>query len=84
MEKHRHSCSELIKRVYLCLDGEMSPQQEEDFLEELGCCNSCLEKYDIEKNFKQYLIEKVQRRKISVVLVNNIRQQIKDSFRMSD
>ena len=55
MEKNTtipHQCEDMMSKVFLSLDGELSHEEEKKFLEELNQCSCCLGKYEIEKSFK--------------------------------
>ncbi len=76
----RHNCQQLMRKVMLLLDGEMSEAEEKDFLANVSICNHCLESYHIEKNFKDYICNKIDRKKISVDVLSSIRAQIKNQL----
>ena len=43
MEKNTtHHCDQLISKVFLALDGEMSADEEKKFLDEINQCTCCL------------------------------------------
>lgn len=69
-------CKETLKHVMLALDGELTDEEEKAFLSHLNCCNQCLEKFEIEKSFKQFLTEKISRHPIPSQLVDQIRSRI--------
>ncbi len=71
-----HSCEEVLNRVYLCLDGEMSPAEEKEFLKEIDNCSCCLEKYNIERSFKEFLSARIERKSVAPSLIEDIRSQI--------
>ena len=76
----RHNCQQLMRKVMLLLDGQMSEEEEKDFLENVSICNHCLESYQIEKNFKDYICNKVERKKLSEEALLNMRNQIKNKL----
>lgn len=69
-------CNETLKHVMMALDGELSPDEEKSFLSHINCCSHCLEKFEIEKSFKQFLTERISRHHIPVQLVDQIRSRI--------
>lgn len=75
-ETTHHNCQELISRVFLALDGAMSKEEEQKFLEELNSCNCCLEKYQVERSFKEFLSLKISRKCCSESLATDIRRKI--------
>ena len=73
----QHDCGEIISKVFLALDGELSADEEKEFQEEIEKCSKCLEQYSIEKAFKQFLAVKISRKHISPKLINEIKEKIK-------
>lgn len=73
----RHNCQQLMRKVMLLLDGEMTEEEEKDFLSNVSICHHCLESYQIEKNFKEYIYNKVERKKLSSDTLSVIREKIK-------
>ena len=83
MSKNHHDCKQVISKVMLVLDGALTTEDEKQFLTDLNCCASCLEKYEIEKSFKTFLTNKIRRREVSTSLILNIRSQL-SKFRPGD
>ncbi|MBK7957084.1 MAG: hypothetical protein IPK03_02610 [Bacteroidetes bacterium] len=55
-----HQCDEIFKKIVLLLDNELN-QEEKDWLrDELIACPACLENYEMEKDFKEMLCEKLK------------------------
>ncbi|MEO6441998.1 MAG: zf-HC2 domain-containing protein [Chitinophagales bacterium] len=71
-----YSCKDTLKSVMMALDGELSTDEEKAFLAHVNHCSRCLEKYEIEKSFKQFLTEKILRHHIPDQLVDQIRSRI--------
>jgi len=74
--KKTYDCSETLKHVMMALDGELSEDEEKSFLSHINHCSRCLEKYEIEKSFKQFLTEKISRHSIPSQLIDQIRSRI--------
>jgi len=74
----RHNCDATMQKVMLALDDELTPDEERNFLDELNRCSSCLEKFQIEKSFKDYLCTKVKRHSVSVKAAEEIRIHIRN------
>ncbi|CAN5235663.1 hypothetical protein BH09BAC1_BH09BAC1_26040 [soil metagenome] len=72
-----HDCSKVLSKVFLSLDGEMSAEEEKVFLEELQACSCCLDHFEIEKEFKTFLQQKVEKRHVKEETVNTIKSKIK-------
>jgi len=75
----QHSCDSTLKKVMLALDNEMSVEEEKKFLEEINSCSRCLEKFNIEQEFKKYLSEKIKRHACTTNLAEQIRASIQTS-----
>ncbi len=73
-----HDCSGVISRVFLSLDGELSKEQEKEFLDELNRCSWCLEHYHIEQAFKEFLCKKLNKKEVAPTLVSEIKDKIKN------
>jgi polyhydroxyalkanoate synthesis regulator phasin len=72
-----HDCSKVLSKVFLSLDGEMSAEEEKVFLEELKQCSCCLDHFEIEKEFKNFLQHKVEKRCVKEDTVASIKSKIK-------
>ena len=77
MHDFNHDCSKVILKVTLSLDGELSSDEEKRFLDEIQRCPHCLEKFHIEKSFKEFLVNKVQKKEVSTRLIDKIKEKIK-------
>lgn len=75
-EYNEHNCRETIQKVMLALDGELSADEELRFMQDIKICSHCLEKYNIEKEFKLFLSNKVQKKNCTDDLKINIRAQL--------
>ena len=71
-----NNCEETLKKVMLALDGELSEEEEQIFLMHINCCNHCLEKFNIERSFKEFLTEKIARKPVPTQLIVQIRSRI--------
>lgn len=71
-----HNCDHILSKVFLALDGELSSEEEASFLAEINQCGDCLEKYQIEKNFKDFLSKKVRKECCFETLAQNIKNKL--------
>ena len=77
MKSHNQDCCpEIIQKVFLVLDGELSPKEEKEFLSHLEECPHCLEMYSIEKTFKEFLTKKLQKKQVNNSVINSIKEKI--------
>ena len=74
---NQHCCQEIIEKVSLILDGEVIPKEEQQLIKEIQKCPSCLEKFHIEEAFKEFLTKKINRQKVSLALIQSIKEKIK-------
>lgn len=63
--------------MFLALDGELSYEEEKEFMDELNRCSWCLEQYHIEKAFKEFLSTRLQRKEIRPEIVREIKNAIR-------
>jgi len=70
---------EVVSRVFLALDGELTTAEEKEFLDELNRCSWCLEHYNVEKSFKEFLCSRLARKAVSPSLIEEIKSKIKKS-----
>ena len=73
-----HDCSQVISKVFLSLDGELSEQEENGLLAEINRCSRCLEHYSIEKSFKEFLQKKIEVRKAKSDVMATIKSKINE------
>ena len=71
-----HNCKEILSKVFQALDGELRREEELNFLDELNKCNHCLDSFEIEKSFKVFLLNKINKSECSDKLVEDIRLKI--------
>lgn len=55
-----HNCETIIKKIMLFLDGELDPSEQEWLREQLIQCPACLEHYELEKDFKDFICQKLR------------------------
>lgn len=67
------TCEELIKKLYLYLDGELPPEEEVEVENHLAECITCLRLYGLELQFKKMIRSRLQTEEVPVELVESIR-----------
>jgi hypothetical protein len=67
----------VLSKVFLSLDGALTPEEEKEFLEEINKCSCCLDAFNIEKAFKEFLCRKIARKEVKAQLVIDIKTKIK-------
>lgn len=68
---------DLVQKVMMYLDNELSESAERDLLKELRSNPAYMELLDQEQSFRELIKNKLQRRKPSPALVQSIKDKIK-------
>lgn len=76
---NNHNCRAFSGRVIMYLDGTLSRQEERALLVEMRSCPYCLEKFSRERAFREFIKSKVNRRKVSPMVVQSIKEKIRVS-----
>lgn len=77
-ELPKHDCRNFVKKVFLVLDGELPEADTRLFINDIERCKACLEHYQIEKAFKEFITRKIERRNCTDSLKQNILSQIRN------
>ncbi len=72
----RTNSNQFLDRVISYLDGELSKEEERTLLMEIKQSPENLEKFNIEKSFREFIRSKVTRRPVSPTLVDNIKSKL--------
>lgn len=75
---NKHDCSKVLSKVFLSLDGALTPTEEKEFLDQINECSCCLNAFNIEKAFKEFLVNKLTRKEVKTNLVADIKSKIKE------
>lgn len=76
MLKKHHDCKEVVDQVNLMLDGELNAKEEQDVLCELQRCMHCLDEFNLQKRFKDFMQNKLEKKNISAECIERIKNQI--------
>lgn len=68
---------ELVKKVNMYLDNELSKEAERDLLREIKTNPAYLEILSKEQSFREFIKSKVHRRKVSPALIQSIKDKIR-------
>ncbi len=68
---------DLVQKVMMYLDNELSESAERELLKELRANPAYMELLDQEQSFRELIKNKIQRRKPSPALVQSIKDKIK-------
>lgn len=67
----------ITQRVMLYLDGELSNKEERQLLAEIQGNPEYLERFSMEKSFREFIKSKISRRTVSPALVQSIKDKIR-------
>ena len=70
---------DLVRKVTMYLDNELSKEAERDLLREIKQNPAYFELLHKEQSFREFIKSRVQRRKVSPALVQSIKDKIKIS-----
>lgn len=76
------NCSDIDKYIFILrqvLDGESSPEEEVYLSKHLDACSCCLGAYELEKNVREMLKTRLEKREVPEGLANTIRAKILQS-----
>ncbi|MEM1319183.1 MAG: hypothetical protein AAGG75_02945 [Bacteroidota bacterium] len=68
---------ELVRKVNMYLDNELSKEAERDLLREIKTNPAYLEVLSKEKSFREFIKSRVHRRKVSPALIQSIKEKIR-------
>lgn len=68
---------ELVQKMTMYLDKELSTQAEKDFLVEINENPSYVEILSKERTFRDFIKSRIQRRKVSPALIQSIKEKIR-------
>ncbi len=68
---------DFLRKVSMYLDGALNKEEERNLLFEIKKSPELLEKYKMEKSFREFLRSKVNRRSVSPALIQNIKDKIR-------
>lgn len=67
---------ELVRKVNMYLDNELTPEAERNLLREIQGNPAYMQILSKEKSFREFIKSRVQRKKISPVLIQSIKDKI--------
>lgn len=79
MENGQHDCDQLALHIAEFVDGGMPKEKEASIIQEVEKCPHCLEKLNLEKGFKSFLLEKINRKPLPSGCLDTIRSQIRSA-----
>ena len=77
MGNQDHNYHELVKKVTMYLDNELSKESERELLKEIKQNPRYFEILSKEKSFREFIKSRVTRRKVSPALIQSIKDKIR-------
>ena len=84
-EKNHHDChlgKEECHRIFdlmiRSLDGELSFDQEHQLMHDMQSYPCCVQKFELEKSYKEFLCNKITRKQVSDSLINTIKEKVRE------
>jgi len=81
MQNAPHDCDKVMKQIELALDGQLKATDEQQLLKSLEDCNYCMNKYHIEKSFKELIISSIKKKCAPQNLIDQIKSIISTQFK---
>jgi anti-sigma factor (TIGR02949 family) len=72
-----HNCKDVADKLEILLDGELNNEEEDLLIRDIKRCSACLEHYNIDKAFKDFVQKKVERKCCTETLKSEILEKIK-------
>jgi hypothetical protein len=72
-----HDCIKIADKVEALVDGELTQEEEMELLAEIRKCPKCLDELNIQKQYKEFIIKKLDRKCCHQEIMQVIRQQLK-------
>jgi len=73
-----HNCNELRARLESLLDGDCGAHEKDLFTEEIRSCPRCMDLYEKEKSFRDFIQVKLTKKRCSDRVASNIRDIVRD------
>ena len=71
-----HDCKALMNKVYMALDGALTPQEEKDVFCEVEKYPCCLEKLELEKKYRNMLVQSCKCKEVPNGLISTIKERV--------
>ncbi|MCB0510560.1 MAG: hypothetical protein H6579_01315 [Chitinophagales bacterium] len=75
--KKSHDCKEVVEQFNMLLDGSLNPKQEQDVMCELQRCMHCLQEYNLEEKYRNFVKEKVEKKCPTESFIGKLKDCIK-------
>ena len=72
----QHDCKKVADKIFLLLDGELEAEEEKKIIAEVNRCSHCLEHYNLDKTFKDFVKAKMEKKCCSEKLKAEIKSKI--------
>ncbi len=73
-------CNECLHALHLLIDGEASENQKVFLEKHIEECMPCYQSYNLDKNVKEVLRSKIEKKPVPSALIANIKDKLNESF----
>lgn len=77
MEPTNEECEKFLDLIHLLLDNETDRTQEEYLSNHMDDCSPCMKQLELEKEFRDIIRKKIQKKEVPQELITAIRTKIK-------
>lgn len=77
-DMEKEECRKLYDMMILSLDGALTAQEEQNLMDEIENHPCCFEQLNIEKAYREFLINKITRKQVSPILVESIKMKVRE------
>ena len=74
----KEECNRIFDMMIRSLDGELSFDEEHALMEKMQASPCCVQKFELEKSYKEFLCNKITRKHVSVDLVKSIKAKVQE------
>ncbi|MCC5919160.1 MAG: hypothetical protein LAT68_00265 [Cyclobacteriaceae bacterium] len=79
MKESCEHAAECLKKLRLILDGEVSEDEQQEFLKKIESCLPCFRFYNLELAIKDSLVKAVPSKKVPQQLIDDIKSKINEA-----
>lgn len=75
--KKSHDCQDVVNQFNLMLDGALNSKEEQDVMCELQRCMHCLEEFNLEEKYRQFIKEKIEKKCVTQEFLHRLKNCVK-------
>lgn len=74
----RQECTNIFEKMLLSLDGELTHEEENQLMSQMKQYPCCVQKFEIEKSYKEFLCNKLVKKPVSPHLISSIKDKVRE------